>query len=140
MSENHIEQLKAYFINLAGNKVDSDFGLDQCQEALDGEVAIDKDTRKTFNDDLIDETDDNEEQKSISETKEEKQGAKNNGDELNEDTDTDYVNDEQNRDDQIHEEPIKLVSKNNYDFNGSSRNLRSSSPSFVFLSLLLYMS
>ena len=32
MSENHIEQLKLYFVKLAGDKVDNNFNLDNCQE------------------------------------------------------------------------------------------------------------
>ena len=39
MSESHLEQLKPYFINLAGDKVDTDFGLDDCQEY--GEADVD---------------------------------------------------------------------------------------------------
>merc|ERR1719483_63280 len=33
MSENHLEQLKVYFVKLAGDKVDTDFSLDNCLEA-----------------------------------------------------------------------------------------------------------
>ena len=50
MSENHVEQLMTYFINLAVDKVDSDFGFDDCQEAAEADdaVAIDEDMIKTL--------------------------------------------------------------------------------------------
>merc|ERR1711874_447976 len=41
MGENHVEQLKVYFIHLASDKVDEDFTLDNCQEVLDGEAEQD---------------------------------------------------------------------------------------------------
>ena len=80
MSENHIEQLKGYFINLAGDKVDSDFGLDHCKEAADDSVDIDKDTRKSFDDNLIGEAVGDEEQDT--DTEEEIQAVTNNDVEL----------------------------------------------------------
>jgi hypothetical protein len=45
MSENHIEQLKVFFISLAGDKVGSDF--DNCQEPLEDSSTSNKDIRNT---------------------------------------------------------------------------------------------
>ena len=55
---------------------------------------------------MIAETHDNEEQESVAYSKEETQGGSNNDVELQEDTDTEYINDEQNREEETHEQPV----------------------------------
>merc|ERR1719369_297235 len=57
ISEIHIEQLKVYFIKLAGNKVNEDFTLDNCQEEHKEVSANKKDIRNTQEQDSIDKMD-----------------------------------------------------------------------------------
>ena len=78
MSESHLEQLKPYFINLAGDKVDTDFGLDNCQEY--GEAYVD-----TVHDD-------------IRNTQEDKSGLVEEGEKEHM---KDYINDEHNSEESI---------------------------------------
>ena len=47
MSENHIDQLKVFFISIAGEKVGSDFDLENCQELLDESGTGNKEIRNT---------------------------------------------------------------------------------------------
>ena len=42
MSKNHIEQLTAYFVNLASDKVDDDFSLENCEDSLNTSNVVDK--------------------------------------------------------------------------------------------------
>merc|ERR1712106_919744 len=57
MSENHIEQLKLYFIKLSGDKVDSDIDLDNCKESSEDLETVDKDIRNTSEENISDEVD-----------------------------------------------------------------------------------
>ena len=79
MSENHIEQLKLYFVKLAGDKVDNDFRLDNCQEPLDDAVISSKGIRNTLEDDFLEEVDietmENKEHNSIHEVKNVEEGT-----------------------------------------------------------------
>merc|ERR1719483_117641 len=83
MSENHIEQLKVYFVKLAGDKVDTDFSLDNCQDVSEQEEAGDKYTSNYLDDKYMDEYTNIEETKDTNEIQE----SKDNG--------NDYVMDEQ---------------------------------------------
>ena len=51
MSENHIEQLKVFFINLATDKVSSELDLNNCQEQLEDPEESEKETRNTVEED-----------------------------------------------------------------------------------------
>merc|ERR1719244_448169 len=50
LTETHIEQLKTFFINLAGEKVEEDIKVDQCQDTFDkSKTSEQKDNTKTLN-------------------------------------------------------------------------------------------
>jgi hypothetical protein len=90
MSENHIEQLKAFFISLAGDKVGGDFGLENCQEPLDDSGTDNKDIRNTVGDDF------NEEDYKFEDTKH-------------------VINEDMIVKVEVEEEPLSIVSKNSDD-------------------------
>jgi hypothetical protein len=124
MSENHIEQLKLYFVKLAGDNVDNHFHLDNCQEPLDDSVISSKDIRNTLEDDFLEEDDietmENKEHNSIHEVKNVEEGTPSIDIEQSIDIEKYYVNDENDSEEAVQEELVKYVSKKNYDISVSS--------------------
>jgi len=104
MSENHIEQLKLYFIKLAGDKVDSDIDLDNCKESSEDLETVDKDIRNTLEENISDEVD-----KIENEYIQESQELEN-----------DYVMDERDSEEAVEEEPVKHVAHKSVDVSEKS--------------------
>jgi len=50
LTETHIEQLKTFFINLAGKKVEEDIRVDQCQDTFDKSKTSEKEIRNAKED------------------------------------------------------------------------------------------
>ena len=106
MSENHIEQLKVYFIKLAGDKVDSDIHLDNCKESSEDLETVDKDIRNTLEKNVSDEVD-KIEHEYIQESQE---------------LENDYVMDERDSEEAVEEEPVKHVAHKSVDVTEKSNS------------------
>eukprot|EP00092_Neocalanus_flemingeri_P016147 GFUD01017475.1.p1 GENE.GFUD01017475.1~~GFUD01017475.1.p1 ORF type:complete len:329 (+),score=106.05 GFUD01017475.1:331-1317(+) len=128
MSENHIEQLKLYFVKLADDKVDDDFNLDNCKEPLSDSAPVNKDIRNVVEFNYVDDGDDY-----IEDAKKnfEIQSSSN--------IENEYAMDKQDSEEAIEDKPVEYVSYENVDITTTSNSahfdMKFSLLLFCFLSL-----
>ena len=125
MSESHIEQLKVFFISLAGDKVGSDFDLKNCKEPLDASGSTNKEIRNTIEDDFDEEDYKFEESVEMKESSDPKYSITADM-KVKEQTkyidvqDSQEIEKDSYSEMKVQEEPLKIVSKKSDDVNISS--------------------